>query len=77
MNTRIKDIQAKLIEMTRKLKGKHFVVENLLKNTNLPFKAKVMGLSLAQKFSVPQMDMFDRSREPVEHIEMYKAHMIL
>jgi hypothetical protein len=47
----------------------------LLQNTNLPFTTRVVELSLPPKFKVSQMDAFDGFKDPVKHIEKYKAHM--
>lgn len=36
-----------------------------------------MVMPLPPKFKVPQMQIYNRSKDPVEHLEMCKAHMTL
>jgi uncharacterized Fe-S cluster-containing protein len=39
--------------------------------------AKVVELLLSQNFKVLEMDTFDGSKDSIEYIEMYKAHVTL
>ncbi|XP_042939467.1 uncharacterized protein LOC122274497 [Carya illinoinensis] len=48
-------------------------VESLLHQTDLPYSAQIMAVLLPPKFKVPQIDMYDRSKDPVDHLENFKA----
>jgi uncharacterized protein (DUF1919 family) len=73
MNARMDDLQAKYEEMAQKMKGKQSVAENLLQTNNLPFIDRVMRFPLPMKFKVLQVEMHDGSKDPVNHIEKYRA----
>ncbi|XP_035545937.1 uncharacterized protein LOC118348424 [Juglans regia] len=63
-------------ELAKKI-GTSSSVDQLLFSTNLPFSAKIMTMPLTGKFKVPSMDLYDGSKDPVEHFETFKAHMTL
>ncbi|XP_042969059.1 uncharacterized protein LOC122301741 [Carya illinoinensis] len=44
---------------------------------DLPYSTEVMVVLLPPKFKVPLIDMYDGSRDPMDHLENFKAHMIL
>lgn len=51
------------------MKGKQSVAESLLRNTNITFRDAVMKFLLPDKFKVPQIEMYDGTKDQVEHIE--------
>ena len=53
------------------------IAENLMSNTNLPFIDRVMRFFFLDKFKVPQVDRYDGSGDPSDHIEGFRAHLIL
>ncbi|XP_058220272.1 uncharacterized protein LOC131330637 [Rhododendron vialii] len=53
------------------------MVEELVQNTDSPFTPKVMGLPLPMKFKMPQLEMFNGSMDPLDHLETYKSLMRL
>lgn len=62
--------------MAKRMGGSSFV-DQLLTSTDLPYSAEVMATSLPPKFKVAQMEMYDRSKDPLEHLETFKVHMTL
>lgn len=48
-----------------------------MNGTNLPYSNEGMEVPLHPKFKVPQVDMYDGSWDPVDHLENLKAHMTL
>jgi hypothetical protein len=75
MDARMNELQAKFEEVSKKVVDKHFLtVDNILQGPNLPFTKEVMEFDLPPKFKIPQIDPYDRSKDPVDHIETYKAH---
>lgn len=52
-------------------------IDNLLSSTNLPNIAEIMMVPLPPKFKAQQIKLYDKPQDPVEHMEMFKAHMTL
>jgi hypothetical protein len=48
-----------------------------LKALTWDFTMKVLEMQLHPKFEVLQMDMYDGSKDPIDHIEIYTTHMLL
>lgn len=62
--------------MARKI-GASSSVNNLLNNTDLAYSIEIMMVLLSQKFKVPQIELYDRSKNLVEYLNTFKAHMSL
>lgn len=57
------------------LKGKApATIDELIQRTDHPFTPEVMARPLSDKFKLPQMEMFDNSRDPLDQLEAYKTH---
>lgn len=52
-------------------------MEILLQNTNMLFIDAVIKFPLPKKFMVLQIEMYDRTKDPAEHNETYRLHLIL
>ncbi|XP_042951892.1 uncharacterized protein LOC122289031 [Carya illinoinensis] len=76
MHDQLKELAGKYDEMTKKMGGSSSV-ESLLNQTNLPYDAQIMAMQFPLKFKVPKVDMYNRSRDPVDHLENFKAHIML
>lgn len=50
-------------------------MDQLLTNTNLPYSAEIMAVPLSSKFKVSSIEMYDGIKDPLEHLETFKAHM--
>ncbi|XP_059431559.1 uncharacterized protein LOC132165071 [Corylus avellana] len=53
------------------------IAKDLMQNTNLPFTDRVMRHPLPDKLKVPRVDKYDGSGDPTNHIESFRAHLIL
>lgn len=62
-------------EMARKISASSSVGQ-LLTIINLPYSIEIMAMSLPPKLKVLLVEMHDRSKDPIEHLEAFKAHMI-
>lgn len=51
-------------EMTKKI-GTYSSVDQLLTNTNMSYSLEIMIVLLPQKFKVPAIDMYNRSKDPM------------
>ena len=64
--------------MMNALKGR--VLNNLDKlvhRTNSPFTTPVTSFPLPAKFHMPQIEAYDRSKDPLDHLESFKTLMHL
>lgn len=52
-------------------------VEALIGKTALPFTQAVMDYPLPLKFKMPTMDTFNGSKDPMDHLETFRALMHL
>ncbi|XP_058189287.1 uncharacterized protein LOC131306875 [Rhododendron vialii] len=53
------------------------MVEELVQDTDSPFTSEVMRLPLPRKFKMPQLETFNGSTDPLDHLETYKSLMHL
>lgn len=61
-------------EMAKKMWGSSSL-EQLLNCMDLHYSAEVMVEPLLPKFKILQIEMYDRSQDPVDHLENFKVHM--
>ena len=52
-------------------------LDDLVYQTDSPFTASVMSLPLPPKFYMPQVESYDRSKDPLDHLESFKTLMHL
>ena len=52
-------------------------LENLVNRTNSLFIASVNSFPLSHKFRMPQIDSYDRVKDPLDHLETFKTLMHL
>ena len=75
---RFMDIQQEINHMKVAVKGRTPVsMDALVQQTESPFTAGVMHFPLLGKFRMPQIETFDWTKDPIDHLNMYKNHMEL
>ena len=52
-------------------------LNELVHRTDLPFIAPVTLFSLPLKFRMPQVETYDGSKDPLDHLELFKTLMHL
>ena len=52
-------------------------LDDLVHRTNSPFTASVMSFPLPPKFCMPQVESYDGSKDPLDHLESFKTLMHL
>ena len=52
-------------------------MDTLVQQNESPFIAEVLHFSLPTKFRMPQIEAFDRTKDPVDHLNTYKNQMEL
>lgn len=76
MHLKLRELGDKYAEMAKR-RGTPSTRYQLLVNTDLPYSVGVMSVPLSPKFKVHQMEVYDGSKDPLEHLEMFKAHITL
>ena len=52
-------------------------LDELVHRTNSPFTAPVTSFPLLSKFCIPQVEAYDGSKDPLNHLESFKTLMHL
>ena len=47
-------------------------MDTLVQQTESPFTAEVLHFPLPTKLIMPQIEVFDRAKDPVDHLNTYK-----
>ena len=64
--------------MKETVKGRAPVsMDALVQQTESPFTAGVLHFPLPAKFRMPQIETFDRTKDPIDHLNTYKNQMEL
>ena len=64
--------------MKETVKGRAPVsMDALVQQTESPFTVGVLYFPLLAKFRMPQIETFDRTRDPIDHLNTYKNQMEL
>ena len=75
---RFKGIQQELTHMKEVVKGlASDSMDTLVQQTESPFTAEVLHFPLPAKFRMPQIEAFDGTKDPVDHLNTYKNKMEL
>nr|POF17422.1 hypothetical protein CFP56_59449 [Quercus suber] len=78
MENELHNMRKEMDELRYAVKDK--AVENLdevIRRTDSPFTTKVLNHPLLPKFRLPQLESFDGSRNPLDHIESFKTLILL
>ena len=52
-------------------------MDALVQQTESPFTAEVLHFPLPAKFRIPQIETFDGTKDPIDHLNTYKNQMEL
>ena len=70
----IKNIRKVLDEVKKAIKGKTKInLDGMIKRTDSPFTASVLECPLAPKFHLPQLKVYDGTKDPLDHIGAFKT----
>lgn len=62
--------------MVRKM-GTPSSIDQLLTSTSLSYNEEVMVVPLPPKFRIPLLETYDGTRDPLEHLETFRAYITL
>lgn len=72
----LKEMAGKYEEMGKRIGGPS-PMQNLLNQIDLPYNEWVIATPVQPKFKVPQVDIYNGSRDLVDHLENFKVHIVL
>ena len=52
-------------------------LNGMIRRTDSPFTAEVLNRPLPPKFRLPQLELYDGSKDPLDHTESFKTLMLL
>ena len=52
-------------------------LNGMIRRTDSPFTTEVLNRPLPSKFRLPQLESYDGSKDPLDHIESFKTLMLL
>ena len=52
-------------------------LDGMIRRMDLPFTTEVLNRPLPPKFHLPQLESYDGSKDPLDHIESFKTLMLL
>ena len=75
---RFRDLQLELSKVKEGIKGRTpDTMDTLVQQTESPFTPEVLRYPLLTKFRMPQLEAFDGTKDPVDHLNTYKNQMEL
>ena len=75
---RFKSLQQELDRVKEVVRGRALdTMDTLVQQTESPFTAEVLHFPLPAKFKMPQVELFDGVRDPIDHLNTYKNQMEL
>ena len=67
-------IRKELDEVKSAMKGKIAInLDGMLKRTNSPFTTKALKCPLPPKFKLPQLEVYDGTKDPLDHISAFET----
>ena len=70
----MKSLRREFDEVKNAMKGKMSMnLDGMLKRTDSPFTANVLECPLPPKFCLPQLEFYDGTKDPLNHIEAFKT----
>ncbi|KAF5481765.1 hypothetical protein F2P56_002393 [Juglans regia] len=73
---KLRNLKGKYEEIARKL-GTLSTMDQLHTSTGLPYMEEVMAVPIPPKFKVLAIEIYDGERDPLKHLETFRAHMTL
>ena len=74
----MKNMRKELDEVKNAMKGKTTInLDGMIKRSNSPFTASVLECPLPPKFRLPQLKVYDGTKDPLDHIEAFKTILSL
>ena len=78
MESKLRNMRGEMDELRNAVKDR--AMENLggmIRRTDSPFTTEVLNRPLLPKFRLPQLESFEGSRDPLDHINLFKTLMLI
>ena len=70
----VKNMRKELDEVKNAMKGKTAInLDGNIKRTDSPFIASILECPLPPKFHLPQLEVYDGIKDPLDHIGAFKT----
>nr|POF23222.1 hypothetical protein CFP56_78729 [Quercus suber] len=70
----VKNMRKELDEVKNTMKGKTAInLDSMIKRTDSPFTASILEGSLPPKFRLPQLEVYDGTKDHLDHIGAFKT----
>ena len=74
----MKNVRNELDKVKNAMKGKTTInLDGIIKRTNSPFTTSVLKCHLPPKFRLPQLEVYDGTKDPLDHIGALKIILSL
>ena len=74
----MKNIRKELNKVKNTMKGKTIInLDGMIKRTDSPFTASILECPLPPKFCLPQLEVYDDTKDPLDHIGEFKTLLSL
>ena len=74
----MKKMRKELDKVKNAMKGKTAInLDGMIKRTDSPFTTSVLEFPLPPKFCLPQLKVYDGTKDPLDHIEAFKTILSL
>ena len=78
MENELRNISKEIDELKNAMKDKgEENLDGMIRRMNSPFTNEVLNRPLPPKFRLPQLESYDGSKDPLDHIESFKTLMLL
>ena len=69
----MKNIRKELDEVKNAIRKTMINLDGMIKRTNSPFTANILECPLPPKFCLPQLEVYDGTKDPLDHIRAFKT----
>ena len=78
MENELRNMRKEMDELKSAIKDKGGEnLDGMIRRTDSPFTTEVLNRPLPPKFRLPQLESYDGSKDPLDHIESFKTLMML
>ena len=78
MENELRNMRKEMDELKSGMKDKSREnLDGMIRRTDSPFTTEVLNRPLPPKFHRPQLESYDSSKDPLDHIESFKTLMLL
>ena len=78
MENELRNMRKEMDELRSAMKDKGGEnLDRMIRRTDSPFTTEMLNRPFLPKFRLPQLELYDGSKDPLDHIESFKTLMLL